>query len=410
MKSNKPLETHAVQRKRGLLSPVIWGLVAIIVVFVILILGRQWYDSLLVLLEHNTPVHVDQTTATTGIRSQVKPQVTLIYQNQDGKNVQVIADAKAYSAFVNQQVAQLNQAREQLVKHTQTQLTQSLDQVFHEVEQRIARFADWYFAYPTTYKILWQATRSASQHLLAAEAISLSDAVAYDVEQYLLKHYENIVLRPELTDPKLQAAYRQTLSSAHQYYLQVLTAVQGDFQAFVAQYTTHIETPKPQNVELVLDWHSQFNKVNMADYEKGSSSALMGASLAIGGGLAGKAAAGAAGKGVAGKAVTGAASKGVFAKLSAPFVSKAVLAGSGGALGTLAGPAGTVVGVVGGLGVDYALNEGMELTQRDTFITDIQAAVATTQSQWHHSMWQSLQEAVNIWIDDTIQLLPRYQT
>jgi hypothetical protein len=107
--------------------------------------------------------------------------------------------------------------------------------------------------------------------------------------------------------------------------------------------------------------------------------------------------------------VAGAASKGILAKLSAPFVSKAVLAGAGGAVGTLGGPLGTAIGALGGLGIDYMLNEGMELTQRETFITDITQALNTTQAQWEKEMSQSLNEVINIWMEDTIQLLPRYE-
>jgi hypothetical protein len=333
----------------------------------------------------------------------------LVYKNKDGKKVRVIADAQEYSEFVNQQVTELEKERNQLLAQTETQLHDKLTAVFDKMHKRVERFADWYFAYPTTYKILWEATTSATQHVVSTEATSLSEAVSYDVEKYLHKQYEETVLRPEITDPQLQAAYRNALQAAHENYVNVLSKRQTDFQAFVSKYTSHLEAPTVDKTVLTLDWESQFNKFNMADYEKGPKGAAVGAALAAGGAAVGKGVATVAGKGVASKAIAGAASKGIFAKLSAPFVSKAVLAGAGGAVGTLGGPIGTVIGILGGLGIDYAINEGVELTQRETFVADVGEALASTQNEWEQQMLQSLRDAINIWMDDTIQLLPRYE-
>jgi len=399
--------------RRGCLSRIfssfIWMFIIIVLVFFTLTFGRQWYDSILAHLDYRKAVHSDESVIRTGIRSQVHPVISLVYQNINGKKVRVIADAQDYTDFVNQQMSNLEAAKKQLLAETDKQLNGSLTAVFDGMHKRITRFADWYFAYTTTYKILWEATMSASQHVFSVESVSLSEAVSMDVEKYLHQHYQNIVLRPEVTDPQLQVAYREALKSAHSHYVNSLAQMRSDFQVFVSKYTTHLEIPASEDTELVLDWESQFNKFNVAEYEKGPKGAALGAALAAGGAATGKAAVAVAGKGVASHAVAGAASKGIFAKLSAPFVTKAVLAGGGGAVGAVGGPVGVAVGAVGGLGIDYAINEGVELTQRDTFMTDVDEALVVTQNEWEKQMRQSLHEAINIWIDDTIQLLPRYK-
>jgi hypothetical protein len=400
-------------KRRGCLSRLfssfIWMFVIIVLVFFALTFGRQWYDSILAHLDYRKAVHSDESVIRSGIHSQVRPSITLVYQNINGKKVRVIADAKDYSNFVNQQAASLEEAKKKLMAQTDKQLNEDLTAVFDGMHERVERFADWYFAYTTTYKILWEATMSASGHMFSVEAVSLSEAVSMDVEKYLHQHYQNIVLRPEVTDPQLQVAYRDVLKSAHSRYVDLLAQMRSDFQAFVSKYTTHLEIPATEDTELVLDWKSQFNKFHVAEYEKGPKGAALGAALAAGGAATGKAVAGVAGKGVASHAVAGAASKGVFAKLSAPFVTKAVLAGGGGAIGAVGGPVGVAVGAAGGLGIDYAINEGVELTQRDAFMTDVGEALKVTQNEWEKQMQQSLHEAINIWIDDTIQLLPRYK-
>ncbi|MDM8565476.1 hypothetical protein QUF74_07470 [Candidatus Halobeggiatoa sp. HSG11] len=388
-----------------MLSSFIWTVVIITLLFTISMFGRQWYDSILVLLDYEQAVHSDNSVIKTGVHSQVKPKVTLVYKNKNGKRVRVIADAQEYSTFVNQQVTNLETAKTRLHEQTKQSLNNKLNKIFKNMSGRIDRFADWYFAYTTTYKILWEASTSATRHTLSAEATTISEAVSIDVEKYLHKHYENIVLRPELTDPELQYIYRDTIKEIHNEYVKELANMQTDFQAFVSKYTTHLETPSTSESALILDWDSQFNKMNMAEYEKGPKGAMLGAALAAGGAVSGKVVAGTAGKAVIGKA----ASAGIFSKLAAPFVSKAVLAGTGGAIGSLGGPIGTIIGAVGGISIDYAINEGMELTQRNTFVIDVQEAIDTTKKQWEDEMLQSLNQAINIWVEDTIQLLPNYE-
>ena len=408
---NQPLPV--VRKKRGclasLLSTFIWTFIIIVLIFFALTFGRQWYDSLLRQSDQKKTVHPDESMIKTGIHSQVPPQVTLVYKDKDGKQVRVIADAEDYSQFVNQQAAHLEKAKTQLLTQTETRLHKALTVVFDGMRGRIDRFADWYFAYTTTYKILWEATTSATRHVLSTEATTVSEGVSYDIEKYLHARYENIILRPEITDPQLQATYRSVLKTTHDDYVNVLSQMQTDFQVFVSKYTTHLEMPNAENTVLVLDWESQFNKINMAEYEKGPKGAALGAALAVGGAAMGKVVAGAAAEGLASKAVAGAASKGMLAKFASPFVSKAVLASAGGAVGAIGGPIGIAIGVIGGIGIDFAINQGVELTQRGTFITDVHEALNVTQAEWDKQMLQSLREAINIWMDDTIQLLPRYE-
>ncbi|MDM8568642.1 hypothetical protein QUF50_03850 [Thiotrichales bacterium HSG1] len=222
-------------------SSFFWATIVIILLFTVSMFGRQWYDSILVLLDYKQPVHSDSSLVKTGVQSQVKPQVILVYKNKNGKKVRVIADAQEYSVFVNQQVTYLEAARIRLHQHAKQLLNARLTAVFGTISKRIDRFADWYFAYTTTYKILWEASTSVTRHTFSAEATTISEAVSIDVEKYLHKHYENIVLRPENTDPKLQYAYRNTIREIHADYVKEIANMQTSFQAFIAKYTTHLD-------------------------------------------------------------------------------------------------------------------------------------------------------------------------
>ena len=390
-----------------LFSPFLWAVMGGLFVLFVLSFGRQWYDSIVNQLDFDKKVHPDQSSISTNIQSQVDGDVTLISQNKDGKVVKVIANTEDFSEFVKRHAENLERARQALTEQTDQQLEREMSLVFSRLRERVPRYADWYFAYTTTYKILWEATTSASRHVVSAGNMPLNEAVAYDVEKYLQQHYETIVLRPEITDVQLKQLYENVLYNAHQGYINMLSMMQADFQVLVAKYTTHLHAP--ENAQLVLDWESQFNKISMADYEKGVTSAAVGGGLAAGGAIAGKAIGGVVGKGISAKVVASSAGKGLFAKLGAPFVTKAVAVGAGGAAGALGGPIGVAIGAGIGLGVDYLISEGVELVQRDKFLSDVKEALDTTQHAWQKDIQKSLHHAIDVWFEDTIQLLAKYE-
>ncbi|MCB1778052.1 MAG: hypothetical protein KDI50_11515, partial [Candidatus Competibacteraceae bacterium] len=182
-------------------------------------------------------VHLDRTEVTAPAKRQVPPQVTLVYENQVGELVRVLADAGKYSEFVRIHTANLERGRQQLHEQAQAQLAAGLETIFADLRQRIPTLADWYYAYGTSYQLLWEALNSAFHHLGEEQ---MSAAVAADLERLIQQHYELLVLKPESTDPRLQKVYHTALDNARQSYLLMLTAMRAEFQVFVAQHTTHL--------------------------------------------------------------------------------------------------------------------------------------------------------------------------
>jgi hypothetical protein len=346
-------------------------------------------------------VHPDRTEVTVPVERQVPPQVTLIYENQAGELVRVLADAGKYSEFVRIHAANLERGRQQLREQAQRQLAAGLETVFADLRGQIPAFADWYYAYGTSYQLLWEALTSAFHHL-GEEQMSM--AVAADLERLIQQHYELLVLKPEITDPRLQQVYYTTLDNARQSYLLMLATMQAEFQVFVAQHTTHLEAGQAPTPELHLDWSSQLHKVRIASDANSTLGAFRGITLTTLSAMAGKALGSQVGLAVA-------------SRLSLPFVERALLAVTGGATGgvsgSLGGPVGATVGVVIGAGVglatDWLIQQGIELLSRDAFEAEVQTALESTQQEWQRKLLPSLLNTVDIWMDDTIQLLPRFK-
>ncbi len=75
----------------------------------------------------------------------------------------------------------------------------------------------------------------------------------------------------------------------------------------------------------------------------------------------------------------------------------------------MGGPVGFAVGGAVGLGVDYLVNEGVELSGRDELEVALHDGVAGTRVELEGVMAGSLTQAVQVWFDDSIQLLAAYE-
>jgi len=103
-------------------------------------------------------IGVDKTSVNTGIKRQIRDQITLIYTHRNGKVIRVLANKDAYSEFVNQQVEYLENRTLDHQHKMKIMLEERLNLVFQELDNRVSNFSDWYFSYGTHYKILWEAS------------------------------------------------------------------------------------------------------------------------------------------------------------------------------------------------------------------------------------------------------------
>lgn len=399
-------------RPRHFKKTFIYFLAAFLSIWLLMFVGHSFIDSILDRIEHNKIVHPDKTTMSSGVTSEVNDKITLIYKNEKGELKRVVADRDILSPFADKYFKILEEERIKIRSKVLDSIKKDNDESFEPIYSRIDDYADWYFAYTTTYKILGKAISSATSHALEPSAMSLLDEVSLDVEKYLEEHYEKIVLKPEISDPILQENFHRNLNFAHEQFLTVMADLNTDFQKYVAENTSHLENVDESQIEIKIDWASQFHKVSMAGYEKGVGGSVVGVGLAAGGAFAGKAIGAAIGKGVASEVVASSAGKAMIAKLSEPFIAKAIsLAGStaaGATTGTVAGPAGTIIGAGIGFLVDYAINEGVELVKRDTFVRDARLAVESFENELNENEATSLQKAVDTWFDDSINLLKKF--
>eukprot|EP00746_Dinoflagellata_sp_MGD_P054508 gnl/MRDRNA2_/MRDRNA2_238691_c0_seq1.p1 gnl/MRDRNA2_/MRDRNA2_238691_c0~~gnl/MRDRNA2_/MRDRNA2_238691_c0_seq1.p1 ORF type:complete len:406 (+),score=79.71 gnl/MRDRNA2_/MRDRNA2_238691_c0_seq1:153-1220(+) len=336
--------------------------------------------------------HQDDTVASVNS----PPLVVVTILNQDNEPLSLTCEASALVEMQKAVCSDIEALRASLVVEGREKLASELNTAFHAVYGRIESFADWYFQYPTTYKLLLRAIGAAGRHVKnLGTSEKLTDAIQRELEEHICEQFLKIVLRPESSNTACSTAFKKSVdSSRDRFRCAVDSVVQQRVEQFCdAPGSTRLEVPNVQS-ELHLDWRSQSFKAQSvaAAHEK---SPEMSALLVATGAVAGKAVSGKVAAAVGGKALSALSSK-----LSAPFAVKVITALGPGALSlgaAVAGPLGALSGAAAGIATDMLLNAGNELIQRRTFERDVREAVQATQEEWDHALGTQLELAVDEW-------------
>ena len=346
---------------------------------------RRYRDSLV--SDLSRPVHRDRSEATiASAQPQVVPTVKIVTSAAD---TATLVDEQKYSEFVRRSVDTLLEAQKEMEAEASRLLAEKVAKCFDKIHPRSEQFADWYFSYTTSFKLLQEGSLSLARHAAKVfEETPINEAVAADMDKFMTQKYERIVLRPEINNSELQAAYLDCVKEVHAKYLATITAIDTHMAELVDTNTSHARPPQQEDIKLSLDWAAQMYKIKSVpvNFEKTPELTL---ALSSGGAIVGKT--------LASKGASLATTKALAGKLTAPFVSKVVAAGGGAVAGTVAGPVGTVMGATIGLGIDYSVglyclledicnviltvpnsqvNAGIELMKREEFVRDVRQVVA----------------------------------
>jgi len=350
----------------------------------------------------------DGSQARIEVQPQVRRVVRVMYHDKDGVPKLARLDEAKFTAEAEQRATELEQARGPLLANASHSLHKLLDEAFVECQgpDRVKSFADWYYAYATTYELMRVAATAAAGAIPSER--SSKEAATEAVAAAVLEKYSAIVLRPAQTEPVLQRAFGKATQSARADVQQTLGLLNARSIRLLEKHSTHLDGSS-DGAKLEVDWRAARGTASGIDLAHARPSGMPSVALLGGGALVGKAAASAAGK-----AAATAATKAMAGKLATPFVAKvgAAMAPAAASVGAAAGgPVGVVLGAGVGLAVDYALAKGLELAGRRELEKDVAFALRTAQGEWRFAMETELRRAVGALIEDAVQLTAEaYQT
>jgi hypothetical protein len=346
---------------------------------------------------HRAPVHRDSTAIQTGVAAALKTQIIFVYRDIDGTVHRVLADESDANKFVNDTLIYLDTECGAIKAEMQRQIAALLETAFSDRQEAINRFADWYFAWGQSWRLLGVAIVGGANGARINDVQGILEGSRNEVEAYLIQNYQRLVLKPELRNPAIDAGISRILADAHARYIRVLTTMEERAQVFLSQNTRDLEVIQPEvKVSMSLDWDAQKWK---ARYLVGDDT--LNASLRA-------------------MALVGAST--LLAKQLGPTIDHAlreifrvparrvVTAVTPQIVGAVAGTAvepglGTLGGWLIGLGsataFDYLSNTYHEYVDRPEFEGISGQALNVTMDEWSRAISRDLFKAVDAWFDDT---------
>ena len=176
---------------------------------------RKYRDSLV--MDLNKPVHLDNSVVSIAtVKRQVVPTVKFVKIETKDQTSASLVDEQKYSEFVKRSVEALVAAQKEFEEESSKLLSEKVNKCFNEIHPRSEQFADWYFSYSTSFKLIQEATMSMARHTAKVfENTPINEAVAADMDKFMTQKYERIVLRPEISNSELTSAYYHCVKEIH---------------------------------------------------------------------------------------------------------------------------------------------------------------------------------------------------
>ena len=303
----------------------------------------------------------------------------------------MIVARDAAAEFVNTQLNYIDEHRRQLKGKVNREIATLFEQAFADRESAVNAYADWFFAWGSSWKILYQAVMGGISELpkVGISRTKVTEAARIEVERYLMQHYKEFVLKPELRDPVITSGTERILRDAHQEFLFMLSSLDYRLTEFLNKHTRHTEPLGPGDVQRIrLDWEAQRWKTPRAQIDAKYQEALTSIAMIAGSTV-----------------VLGPALESTILPLLGEVVTEAMggmeMAIGGAVAGSEVPFLGNIVGFFAGLGGDRLLSYWRDSMNRDDFIAGNRAAIEATMREWREKITPELNRLVDVWMDDT---------
>ncbi len=396
--------------RRALFRPIGIALGAVIVSAGLLSLGTGYVRSVFRHVDYTQAQHADRSLIASGVERQISGDpVTLRLRLGDGSARQVLADRAELGLFVDQRLDQLEQDRRAAKAAATEDARLLLDLAFADADERIERYADWFYAWRRSYVVLQKAAVSAAHRTVASGVETWREAVERDLADYFMHNFNEQVLRPEFRGPLIEAGVRNGLRRAHDQYAHAVAVSDLQLQLFVQRYTSHLDQQEIDSAEVDLDWDAQRWKAPVHQLDDRPFDGAVGVGLmavtAGGGKVLGRATAPAIGK------ATQRTYRGMAARVTRSLAGRASTmvagAGIGSAVPAVGSTVGATLGFAVGAALDYLGNRADEAMTRQAFIVDNLDAIDAIKHEWGRALEAELHRTIDVWFDDTENLLER---
>jgi hypothetical protein len=374
--------------------------VGIAVGLVIVGVPAMWATNIFLASEARRAIHESAVVAgNTLVQAPIKRQVAegeveFVMRQADGRLVRVIAGKETTDAFINQTLVSLDRDRARIRDRAAAALDQVFAQTFATRDADLNSYADWFFAWGQSWRLLYEAAVGGVQEAfrLGFSQTQVIDAARHGVEDYLLRHYQEFVLKPGVRDPFIVSGIRGVFMDANVEFSIALGQLDDRLQKFVAEKAVFAEPLDPQTVSVKVDWDAEKWRAprSLAEdryLEPARTVAVVGASAVVLGPIIERVA------------------LPLLARTSASAVASTRTVVAGAAAGSFSPGLGTAVGALIGVAVDWGINAIQGGLQRGDFIKENGAALEATITAWKGTITPEVNRAIDVWFDDLSALV-----
>lgn len=303
-----------------------------------------------------------------------------------------IAQRGITNEHLQSSLAYIEDRRVDTIEELNRDLAIAFERAFSDRHQAVSNYADWFFGWGQSFQFLVKAMQGAADGALSLDHEKIIALAKVEAEDYMLQHYKELVLQPEIRDPAIVREIEDAIRQAHQDYLAIFHNVDERLTTFVFANARYIEPVEPRRVLAVqLDWDAAKWKDRDGYSEDAVFAGIGSLSLIIGGQL-----------------MAPAIEQAVVAFL-APVIAEMVVTLEFAGLGFLAGTEvpllGNAIGLAVGLSADYLFKVFREAMTREQFEAQALSAVESSMREWQGELQPKVQQIVDQWFSETIALM-----
>lgn len=387
------------QGRSGFLAPIGQAIAFCIVIACLGWIGTSYWIGAERMYEFTKAVHKDASVIIYPKRTPLKAGETeLVLKNADGETVRVAANRTALKEFEKEMIFYLKRSEDKARDLFKADVSTAFNKGFADSEDDLKRYSDWYFEWKRSWVILYEMLKSAIAEIPKAFSPERTwDAVKRTIEEYLMSHYQQFVLKPETRSPVLEREVGLAFEKAHKHYLTIVAEMDARQQRFLAEHTRHLETIQSDDVKLSLDWKSQRWKMPRYYADEQSTNALGRTGLV------------AASSMVTRSALTPVLARmngRVFTNLAGRVATANATTIQGAFAGTVVEPViGTAIGVAGGALIDWGIAKLSKKLSQEDFIEENRKALTATRAEWEKTIDDELGDGVGLWYADLRQVV-----
>jgi hypothetical protein len=168
-------------------------------------------------------------------------QVVIGWAGRDGAQYRTTVDSLRYQEFAAQRQQQGEQERQQLVDAATSRARAALFPIFEEIEARVPEFGNWVFDWWTSWVLLGRSIGWVWEGLGDGPLLTMPDRVQERLVLEIEQQFDQLVLQPEATDPRLTAALDRIRAALSEDLAQQCRRYEMFLRTFIIREARRIE-------------------------------------------------------------------------------------------------------------------------------------------------------------------------